>query len=413
MTKYVLGMAVAGAAALTGCMLGPTDGERVANTTDPLPFTGFDTEANGLVQVKAWDFTAHALAPIGPAVRAASGGITPAGGLTLYEWDATQTLAPRFWHAGPGGGSCAVISPQTTHADGSTYNMMTVDEDWGECWDNDPNTAHFYQNCRSAHSPLAMLYTDGWGSVTVGRSPSDWNTVNLLASAGVHITFDNYQPTAFASCSDATPAGCPQGLPAGYPTDANTYKFFLPNGSSIATSMTGAPSTFTFSINPTRQDPMTIYIDNMMSRSVDFHVAGGKLVFGINFTDSGPEIRMNCINNFFCFAVDGKTLTFAAPRAEISFGLTLVAGHVQFTDVSTTFSTGNSDGDSITAGNAIADAMTQKINGDAGIRSAVNGALDTVVRMAGRLGFIGPSLSIDALTLSGNTMTIQPGCAEL
>ena len=150
-----------------------------------------------------------------------------------------------------------------------------------------------------------------------------------------------------------------------------------------------------------------------VSRSVDFHVAGGKLVFGINFTDSGPEIRMNCINNFFCFAVDGKTLTFAAPRAEISFGLTLVAGHVQFTDVSTTFSTGNSDGDSIAAGTAITDAMTQKINGDAGIRSAVNSALDTVVRMAGRLGFLGPSLSIDALTLSGNTMTIQPGCAEL
>jgi hypothetical protein len=36
-----------------------------------------------------------------------------------------------------------------------------------------------------------------------------------------------------------------------------------------------------------------------------------------------------------------------------------------------------------------------------------------VVRMAGRLGFIGPTLSIDALTLSGTTMTIQPGCAEL
>jgi hypothetical protein len=57
--------------------------------------------------------------------------------------------------------------------------------------------------------------------------------------------------------------------------------------------------------------------------------------------------------------------------------------------------------------------FTQHLNSDAGIRSAVNSALDTVVHMAGRLGFIGPSLSIDALTLSGNTMTIQPGCAEL
>jgi hypothetical protein len=74
MAKYLLGMAAAGAAALGGCMLGPTDGERVASTTAPLPFTGYDTEASGLVQVKAWDFTAHALAPVGPAVRAASGG---------------------------------------------------------------------------------------------------------------------------------------------------------------------------------------------------------------------------------------------------------------------------------------------------------------------------------------------------
>jgi hypothetical protein len=158
---------------------------------------------------------------------------------------------------------------------------------------------------------------------------------------------------------------------------------------------------------------MTIYIDNMVSRSVDFHVAGGKLVFGINFTDSGPEIRMNCINDFWCFLIDGRTLTFATPRAEISFGLALVAGRVQFTDVATTFSTGNSDGDSISAGNAIADAITQHITGDPGIGSAVNTALDTVVRIAGRLGLVAPTLAIDGLTLAGNTMTIQPGCAPL
>jgi hypothetical protein len=125
------------------------------------------------------------------------------------------------------------------------------------------------------------------------------------------------------------------------------------------------------------------------------------------------EIRMNCINNFVCAFVDGRTLTFAAPRAEISFGLTLVAGHVQFTDVSTSFSTGNTDSDSIAAGHAIETAITQHINGDPGIRSAVSSALDTVVRIAGRLGFTAPTLAIDALTLSGNTMTIQPGCAEL
>jgi hypothetical protein len=78
---------------------------------------------------------------------------------------------------------------------------------------------------------------------------------------------------------------------------------------------------------------------------------------------------MNCINNFVCAFVDGRTLTFAAPRAEI--------------------------------------------NEDAGIRSAVSSALDTVVRIAGRLGFTASTLSIDAVTLSGNTMTIEPGCAEL
>jgi hypothetical protein len=394
-------------------MLGPVDGEQVGSTTEPLSFSGYDTEANSLVQVQAWDFTAHALAPVGPAVRAGTSGITPAGGFTLYSWGSAQTLAPQFWHHGPGGGSCAAVSSQTTHADGGTYNMITVDGSWVDCWDADPNTADFFQNCRSAHSPLAMLYTSDWGNVTVGAGPADWDLVNLLASSAVHITLDNFQPTAFASCSDATPAGCPQGLPAGYPTDANTYKFFQPNGSSISTSMTGTPSTDTFSINPVRQDPMTIYVDNMVSRSVDFHVADGRLVFGINFTDSGPEIRMNCINNFVCAFVDGRTITFAAPRAELSFGLALVGGQVQFTDLTTTFSTGNTDSDSINAGNAIAGAITQYVTTDTGIRSSVNSALDSVVRIAGDLGFVGPSLSIDALTLLGNTMTIQPGCAEL
>lgn len=413
MSKYLLGMAVAGAAAMAGCMLGPTDGERVTSTAAQLPFNGYDTEANGQVQVKAWDFSAHALAQVGPTVRADSSGITPAGGLTLYAWSNPQVLPARFWHAGPGGGSCAVISPQTTHANGTTYNMITVDDDWAACWNADPNTADFYNNCRSAHSPLALLYTEDWGNVVVGNSPSDWNTVNLLASAGVHITFDNYTPNAFSFCSDSTPAGCPQNLPAGYPTDANTYKFFQPNASSISTSMTGAASTYTFSINPSRQDPMTIYIDNMVSRSVDFHVANGKLVFGINFTDTGPEIRMNCINNFFCGILDGRTITFASPRAEITFGLTLVGGRVQFTDVSTTFATGNTDADSISAGNAIAAAITQNLTGDANIRASVNAALDTVVHMAGRLGFIGPTLAIESLSLSGSTMTIQPACAEL
>jgi hypothetical protein len=405
--------AAACAAVMGGCMLGPTDGERVSSTSEVLDFYGYDNEASGLVQVSGWDFTTHALAPIGPAVRADTSGITPAGGNTLYEWSASQALAPRFWHAGPAGGSCAIVRPRTTHADGNTYDMITVDDDWADCWDGDPNTSHFYENCRSAHSPLAMLYTNDWGNVTVGANPGDWSLVNALASGGIHITFDNFQPVAFADCNDNNPAGCPQGLPAGYPTDANTYKFFLPDGGSIVAPMMGATTPYMFSINPVRQDPMTIYIDNMQSSSIDFHVANGKLVLGINFTDSGPELRMNCINNFICAFVDGTTITFAAPRAEVTLGLAVVGGHVQYTDVSTTFTTGNSDSNSIAAAAAIAQAITAHLSTDAGIKTQLDGALDLVVRVVGRLGLTPPELGLDALILAGNTMTVQPGCAEL
>jgi hypothetical protein len=386
-------------AGASGCMLTPTDDQRVTSTTAALSFTGYTNEARAPVQVRAWDFAANAMVNIGVPVNSAASSTVNAGGTPLFSWSASRSLPARFWRSGPAGGHCAAVGARAT-VGGRSYDVISVESDWGECYADHPSASAFYTNCRADNSPVAKVYTSAWGSL--GVTSTDLALAALVLQGQVRMTFDNYTPTAYEFCHSSTPGGCPPGLSA----DPETYKYYRPDGSSLVTD----DGTITFSITPSRSDPMTVYIDDMSTRATnryDLTTSGGRLRLGINFEAAGPEIRMNCIRNIACAFVDGKTLDFTAPRAVLAFELGVEDGAVVFTDVTTTFTTGSSDPDTVTAGNGIAEAITEKLMTDANIRDAVNGALDQIVRGTSGLGAEFP---VAAVTVTSTGLQVQPGC---
>jgi hypothetical protein len=283
---------------------------------------------------------------------------------------------------------------------GRSYDVISVESDWGNCYADNESASEFYTNCRADNFPVAKVYTTAWGSL--GVDSGDLALAALLLQGEVRMTFDNFTPTAYEFCNATNPAGCPPGLSA----DPETYKYYRPNGSSIVTS----DGTINFSITPSRHDPMTIYIDDMNTRPsnrFDLTTSGGRLRLGINFESSGPEIRMNCIRNAACPFVDGKTLDFTTPRAVLAFDLGVEDGAVVFDNVTTTFTTGSTDPDTVAAGNQIGSAITEMLLTDATIRDAVNGALDRIVR--GTSG-ISDEFPIEAVTVTSTGLQVQPGC---
>jgi hypothetical protein len=389
-------MFVAIPAVMGGCMYRPTDDGRVASTTAPLRFDGYTMEARAPVQVRAWNFTANTMDDIGAPARA---GAEPfhIGTRALYGWTASHLLAPRYWRSGPAGGQCAVVGA-TTVLGGWTYDVMTLEPDWGACFGRYDTLEQFFLNCQSSNMPVAKIYTNSWGSLTVDQARLD--LAGLLASGQVILTLDNFTPNAYQFCTGGNPAGCPPGLSG----DPETYKFYAPAASSLAT----GDATHAFSITPSRSDPMTVYIDDLTSTSLDFRTEGNRFILGIDFESSGPEIRMNCIRNIVCSSVDGRTIEFAAPRAELSFALTVDGGRVAYTDVAVTFTTGSGGGDAAQAGAAIGAAMREKLTSDSGIRSAVSAALDAVIRGAAGVD----AFPMESIAIASGTITVVPGCPQ-
>ncbi len=380
---------------LAGCMLAPTDDSRVDSATASLPFNGFVNQPSVPVQVRAWDYLAHAMGNVGLAVPASSAPTEASGG-PLYYWTAPRALPSRFWRTGPAGGQCAAVGAQTT-INGNTYNVITVESDWGDCFNDHPTVGGFYANCAASNSPVAKIYTTSWGAITVDQTRL--NLAGIVASGQITLTLDNFTPVQGEFCNSGNPGGCPPGMS----DDPETYQFYKPDASSLT--QTGQPP-LTFSITPSRHDPMTIYIDNMMSRSVDFTTAGNRFVLGINFESAEPEIRMNCIRNGWCLLAGNPTVELDSPRASISFGLAVQNGRVVYTDAAATFTTSSTDGRALEAATAISAAMTDKLNNEPAIKSAVAMAIDSVVRQTAGLG----TFPLDGLSIGGGTLQVQPGC---
>ncbi|HSR98347.1 MAG TPA: hypothetical protein VLM79_14920, partial [Kofleriaceae bacterium] len=262
---------------LAGCMLSPTDDGRVSSTTAALPFQGFTTEPGAPVQVRAWNYTTHAMANVGAPVPASASPFNIDGG-PLYSWSASQTLSPAFWRTGPGGAQCAAVGAQTTISSG-TYNVISVEQDWADCFNEHPSAGDFFSHCAASNSPVAKIYTNSWGPVSVDQNAL--NVAGIIASSQNSLRLDNFTPTQGQFCNASNPAGCPPGLGG----DPETYQFFNPNASSLT--QTGmAP--LMFSITPSRNDPMTVYIDNMASNRIDFTTSGNRFLLGINFESAAP-----------------------------------------------------------------------------------------------------------------------------
>ncbi|MFZ5441566.1 MAG: hypothetical protein ACOZQL_16285 [Myxococcota bacterium] len=387
----------------TGCILSPTDDQRVSNPAAPLAFSGYHFYGSSPVQVQAWNYDTNSMENLGAPVNSAASSSVSLGDQPLYSWSVTRSLAPRHWRTGPVSGQCATIAA-TTVLNGSTWNLYTVENDWVSCFSSNPTVGAFSAHCASDANPFARLYTSDWGSRTV--TPTRLNLVATIASGLISINFDNYQPTEYLHCNAGNPAGCPTGGAS----DPETWKFFNPNASFVQqATLDGSPgSTFNFSIDPSRSDPMTVYLDDMRSTTLGLRVEGDELVMRVNFEAAGPEIRMNCIRNIACAFVDGRTIDFVAPRAEIRFRLAMQNGKVTYTNATATFTGGTPGDEAVQAEAAIAAAITQKLNADASIKTAVGDALHELVRNAADLG----PFPIERVIVSGGSLSVQPACVR-
>jgi hypothetical protein len=379
---------------LTGCMLSPTDDGTVTTTTAALPFNGYLTTPAAPVFIRAWNYTANRMEDVGPQLLSHTSPLNVDGG-PLYYWETFRALPAAYWRTGPGGGQCASVGAQTV-SNGARYNVITVEEDWANCWNENPSVGGFYNNCASEDAPVAKIYTENWGDVTVNQSLL--NLAGAVASTQISLIFDNFTGTQGQFCNSGNPGGCPPGLSA----DPETYQFYQPNASSIT--QMGNPA-MSFSITPTRQDPLTVYIDDLRSQSLSFTTSGNRFVLGINFEDAGPEIRMNCIRNAGCFLYP-STMELGTPRASISFALNLQNGRVTYSDAQATFTTSSTGGNELNAAAAIGTAMTDKLNNDANIKASVAAALDAVLRQTANLG----GLTMQSLAIGSGVVRIRPGC---
>jgi hypothetical protein len=396
--------------AVSSCMLGPTDDQRVSSPTETLTFNGYHWYPNSAVQVQAFDYTLGSLTSVGPTVssdRTASATLDR----PLYGWIANRMLTSQYWKRNPAGGSCAQVAAKTT-IDGSDYSLMTVESNWAECLQAHNTTGSFASHCR-ANNPtsVAKIFTNDWANPTV--TSANVAAVGRVASSLIRINLDNFTENPYEFCNAGNPAGCPEGG-AG---DPETWKYFLPGGSSIArTGFDGTTTTMNFAVAPKRDDMMTVYIDNMSSNSFGFRLEGSELIMNIGFEAVGPEIRLNCIRNIVCVAADNKTIDFTAPRAEIRFPLVFAGGKITYASATASFfgnlpGSGGLSGGAGTGGEtgraeaALGQAITEKLNNDVDIKNAVSEALETVIR-----GFSLQGFPIEGMTVASGVVSLRVGC---
>ncbi|HZJ65058.1 MAG TPA: hypothetical protein VFD36_16215, partial [Kofleriaceae bacterium] len=82
------------------CMLSPTDDGRVGNTAAALPFEGFTIEPGAPVQIRAWNYSTHAMANVGAPVSASTTPFNIDGG-PLYSWSASRASSSSTRGSGP------------------------------------------------------------------------------------------------------------------------------------------------------------------------------------------------------------------------------------------------------------------------------------------------------------------------
>lgn len=141
---------------LTGCMLGPNDGQTLASTSSVIPFGGYTANPNERVQVEAFDVLST-WTPIANTTTAATS-ITY-DGTALYNWSVNAAVPASGWRRGTTGFVARVRARVGVSLESTAF---TFTPDMWSCLNDHPGIYDFIESCQSPRSPNAFLYTSDY-----------------------------------------------------------------------------------------------------------------------------------------------------------------------------------------------------------------------------------------------------------
>ena len=141
---------------LSSCMLVPYDQTRIASKTEQVQFTGGVPNPDEPVTVEAYDPNGKKWEQIGSATS--SEPPFDAKGTDMYSWTVWLTIPEKYWaHECASTGYTAKV-----RSSWSLGEMISVDEDVADCWNDSTDFSDFFLNCRSSQTPVARVYTNDY-----------------------------------------------------------------------------------------------------------------------------------------------------------------------------------------------------------------------------------------------------------
>lgn len=197
MTSRAIGTTLACLLLGTGCMIGPYDGQRVGETDDPIPVSGYHYNPGAAVQVQAYDFSARRWETL-ESSRSVSRSSLEFDGRPLYGWQLPEGITldePRFWENGWRGSHARVrtlwgwsspIDPAAEIDEPENGAMLAVRQDYLDCAGEHTTIEAFRRHCAADDDTWADIYTRDWcareiyepsaQAAAIKRSRADYTT---------------------------------------------------------------------------------------------------------------------------------------------------------------------------------------------------------------------------------------------
>ncbi|MEM7135468.1 MAG: hypothetical protein AAF500_02760 [Myxococcota bacterium] len=138
------------------CVLGPYDGQAYNDKVPAISVHGYTGAPGDTVVFER--FAPLANYPSGYrefwTLTAATTGQT-IGGVTLYSFQGNIPIVDQHWERGFSGYKATFRA----RSEASTAILSSVEEDWYDCYLEDPNPSTFLQRCASPNSPWVTIYT--------------------------------------------------------------------------------------------------------------------------------------------------------------------------------------------------------------------------------------------------------------
>lgn len=143
----------------------------------------------------------------------------------------------------------------------------------------------YYPTLNLLFSALFLLFsgccTDGKRTELKTMQKTEWISGLRDVFDGISLRMNNYTPDAH------------------YYERADSLAFYKPNDSYLTVEALGIDVSFAIPVQ--RNDPYSIYINDVNSTGFVLDARGGRGIVTINFEEDGTEIIGNCVDNFFCF----------------------------------------------------------------------------------------------------------------